>query len=180
MVVQGVASARGTGNVQEQIQELSRQHAEAMAAIANLSREPTRSYFYVPGERHIQPFSGDLGKDNRNVVRMTVTFLSTGRGPSSGALRVPIDQRKRRACLAPRAHAFRGQVAKSVIASLLWRSVYSCQSVQKSPQNCPFPKIMTSRVAVESGTNPRTRHLTGIGPAPRRGRFSRPKPASDT
>ncbi len=102
VVVQGVASARGTGNVQEQIQELSRQHAEAMAAIANLSREPTRSYFYVPGERHIQPFSGDLGKDNRNVVRMTVTFLSTGRGPSSGALRVPIDQRKRRACLAPR------------------------------------------------------------------------------
>ncbi len=67
VVVQGAASTRGTGNVQEQIQELSRQHAEAMAAIANLSREPTRSYVYVPRERHIQPFSGDLGKDDRNV-----------------------------------------------------------------------------------------------------------------
>ncbi len=67
VVVQGVVSARGMGNVQEKIQELSRQHAEAMAAIANLSREPTRSYLYVPRERHIQPFSGDLGKDNRNV-----------------------------------------------------------------------------------------------------------------
>ncbi len=67
VVVQGVASARGMGNVQEQIQELSRQHAEAMAAIANLSRETTRSYLYVPRERHIHPFSGDLGKDNRNV-----------------------------------------------------------------------------------------------------------------
>ncbi len=66
VVVQGAASARGTGNVQEQIQELRRQHAEAKAAIANLSREPTRSYVYVPRERHIQPFSGDLGKDDRN------------------------------------------------------------------------------------------------------------------
>ncbi len=66
-VVQGAASQRGTGNVQEQIQELSRQHAEAITAIANLSREPVRSYVYVPRERHIQPFSGDLGKDDRNV-----------------------------------------------------------------------------------------------------------------
>ncbi len=66
-VVHGAASQRGTGNVQEQIQELSRQHAEAITAIANLSREPARSYVYVPRECHIQPFSGDLGKDDRNV-----------------------------------------------------------------------------------------------------------------
>ncbi|XP_026104542.1 uncharacterized protein LOC113076090 [Carassius auratus] len=66
-VIHGAASAEGAGNVQEQIQELSRKHAEAMAAIANLSRGPTRSYVYVPRERHIQPFSGDLSKDGRNV-----------------------------------------------------------------------------------------------------------------
>ncbi|KAL1282369.1 hypothetical protein QQF64_001172 [Cirrhinus molitorella] len=66
-VVRGAASAQGMGNVHEQIQELSRQHAEAMAAIANLTREPTRSYVYVPREHHIQPFSGDLGKDGRDV-----------------------------------------------------------------------------------------------------------------
>lgn len=65
--VHGVANAGGAGSVQEQIQELSRKHAEAIAAIANLSREPTRSYVYVPRERHIQPFSGELGKDGRNV-----------------------------------------------------------------------------------------------------------------
>lgn len=38
-----------------------------MAAIANLSREPTRSYIYVPRERHIQPFNGDFNKDGRDV-----------------------------------------------------------------------------------------------------------------
>lgn len=70
-VVQDSASeqggSQGMGDVQGQIQELSRKHAEAMAAIANLSREPTRSYIYVPRERHIQSFSGDFSKDSRNV-----------------------------------------------------------------------------------------------------------------
>lgn len=69
--VQGAASEQGLrhdmDDVQGQIQELSRKHAEAMAAIANLSREPTRSYIYVPRERHIQSFSGDFSKDGRNV-----------------------------------------------------------------------------------------------------------------
>lgn len=50
-----------------QIQELNRKHEETMAAIANLSREPTRSYIYVPRERHIQPFSCDFNKDGRYV-----------------------------------------------------------------------------------------------------------------
>lgn len=63
--------AQGAGSsmndMQGQIKELSRKHEETRAAIANLSREPSRSYIYVPRERHIQPFSGDLNKDGRNV-----------------------------------------------------------------------------------------------------------------
>ncbi len=54
-------------DMHEQIQELNRKHEETMAAITNLSREPTRSYIYVPRERHIQPFSGDFNKDGRDV-----------------------------------------------------------------------------------------------------------------
>lgn len=54
-------------DVQGQIQKLNRKHVEAMAAIANLSREPTRSYIYVPRDRHIQSFSGDFRKDERTV-----------------------------------------------------------------------------------------------------------------
>lgn len=53
--------------MQGQIQKLNRKHVEAMAAIANLSREPTRSYIYVPRDRHIQSFSGDFRKDARTV-----------------------------------------------------------------------------------------------------------------
>lgn len=63
--------AQGAGSsmhdMQGQIQELSRKHEETMAAIASLSREPSRSYIYVPRERHVQPFSGDFIKDGRNV-----------------------------------------------------------------------------------------------------------------
>ncbi|XP_056587956.1 uncharacterized protein LOC130408444 [Triplophysa dalaica] len=54
-------------DVHEQIQELSRKHAETVAAIAGLNREPSRSYIYVPRERHIQSFSGEFSKDGRNV-----------------------------------------------------------------------------------------------------------------
>ncbi len=54
-------------DMHKQIQELNRKHEETMAAITNLSREPTRSYIYVPRERHIQPFSGDFNKDGRDV-----------------------------------------------------------------------------------------------------------------
>lgn len=60
-------ASSGRHDMYEQIQELNRKHEETMAAIANLSREPTRSYIYVPRERHIQPFSGDLNKDGRYV-----------------------------------------------------------------------------------------------------------------
>ncbi|XP_065132536.1 uncharacterized protein [Paramisgurnus dabryanus] len=54
-------------DIQGQLRELSRKHEETRAAIANLSKEPSRSYIYVPRERQIQPFSGDLSKDGRNV-----------------------------------------------------------------------------------------------------------------
>lgn len=63
--VHGASSNRH--DLHEQIQELNRKHMETMAAIANLSREPTRSYVYIPRERHIQPFSRELYKDGRDV-----------------------------------------------------------------------------------------------------------------
>lgn len=47
--------------LQDQVSELSRLQAEAMA-----NRAP-RSYVYLPRERQIQNFSGDYSKDGRNV-----------------------------------------------------------------------------------------------------------------
>ncbi|KAL6489612.1 hypothetical protein MHYP_G00033530 [Metynnis hypsauchen] len=38
-----------------------------MTVISSLNTEPTRSYVYVPRERHISPFSGDIDKDGRSV-----------------------------------------------------------------------------------------------------------------
>lgn len=38
-----------------------------MTVISSLNTEPTRSYVYVPRERHISPFSGDIDKDGRCV-----------------------------------------------------------------------------------------------------------------
>lgn len=53
--------------MQGQIKQLSHKHEETRSSVANLSREPSRSYIYIPRERQIQPFSGDLNKDGRNV-----------------------------------------------------------------------------------------------------------------
>ncbi|XP_055358544.1 uncharacterized protein LOC114842043 [Betta splendens] len=38
-----------------------------MAAISSLITVPSRSYVYVPRERHVAPFSGDIDKDGRSV-----------------------------------------------------------------------------------------------------------------
>lgn len=63
------AEAKGNdpSDVQAQIQELNKKHKEAMATIARLNKGPPKSYVYVPRERHISPFSGDLVTDGRSV-----------------------------------------------------------------------------------------------------------------
>lgn len=37
-----------------------------MTAISSLNTVPTRSYVYVPRERHVAPFSGGIDKDGRS------------------------------------------------------------------------------------------------------------------
>ncbi|XP_067381076.1 uncharacterized protein [Channa argus] len=59
--------AVGQVDVQTQIIELAKKQQEVMSALSSLSTEPTRSYVYMPRERHIAPFSGDLDKDGRSV-----------------------------------------------------------------------------------------------------------------
>lgn len=54
-------------DVQQQISELAKTQQEVMSAISSLTSVPTRSYVYVPRERHIAPFSGDMDKDGRSV-----------------------------------------------------------------------------------------------------------------
>lgn len=54
-------------DVLQQISELARKQEEVMTVISSLNTEPTRSYVYVPRERHISPFSGDIDKDGRGV-----------------------------------------------------------------------------------------------------------------
>ena len=49
-----------------QLSELSKKHDTAMEAIATLTAS-SRSYVYVPRERHIEPFSGDPDRDGRSV-----------------------------------------------------------------------------------------------------------------
>ena len=63
----GGVSADTMDALRSQVQELSRKHDQAMATIAALGHEPRRSYVYVPRERTIQPFSGDIIKDGRSV-----------------------------------------------------------------------------------------------------------------
>ncbi|XP_038143593.1 uncharacterized protein LOC119785194 [Cyprinodon tularosa] len=53
--------------VLQQLSELARRQDEVMTVISSLNTEPTRSYVYVPRERHISPFSGDIEKDGRSV-----------------------------------------------------------------------------------------------------------------
>lgn len=63
----GAEDAPQDADILAQISELKRKHQEAMATIAELGREPQRSYVYVPRERQITPFSGDYEKDGRTV-----------------------------------------------------------------------------------------------------------------
>lgn len=51
-------------NVTEQMKELQSKHEQTMAAISALHQ---RSYVYVPRERHILPYCGDMEKDGRSV-----------------------------------------------------------------------------------------------------------------
>ncbi|XP_051952855.1 uncharacterized protein LOC127622804 [Xyrauchen texanus] len=51
-------------NLTEQIRELQSKHDQAMAAISSLNQ---KSYVYVPRERHILPYCGDMEKDGRSV-----------------------------------------------------------------------------------------------------------------
>lgn len=53
-------------DVLQRISELARKQ-EVMTVISSLNTEPTKSYVYVPRERHISPFSGDIDKDGRGV-----------------------------------------------------------------------------------------------------------------
>lgn len=54
-------------DVHQQISELAQKQQEVLAALSSLSSASTRSYVYVPRERHIPPFSGDIDKDGRSV-----------------------------------------------------------------------------------------------------------------
>ena len=63
----GGVSAQTMDALRSQVRELSRKHDQAMATIAALGNEPRRSYVYVPRERTIQPFSGDIIKDGRSI-----------------------------------------------------------------------------------------------------------------
>lgn len=53
--------------LQSQILELGRRHDQVMSTLANMSNVSTRSYVYLPRERQIVPFSGDLSKDSQTV-----------------------------------------------------------------------------------------------------------------
>ncbi|KAI7807583.1 rap guanine nucleotide exchange factor 6-like [Triplophysa rosa] len=53
--------------LQSQIFELGQKHDQVMSALSNLSNVSTRSYVYIPRERQIVPFSGDLAKDGQTV-----------------------------------------------------------------------------------------------------------------
>lgn len=69
---QGMVSNQDSGSeeevdVQQQISELAKKQQEVMTAISSLNTVPTRSYVYVPRERHIAPFSGDIDKDGKSV-----------------------------------------------------------------------------------------------------------------
>lgn len=55
---------RSETDLSAQIRELQSKHEEAMEAISALNQ---RSYVYVPRERHVAPFCGDVERDGRSV-----------------------------------------------------------------------------------------------------------------
>lgn len=48
--------------LQTQISELSRKHDDVMSAIANFGNAQAMSIIYIPREKQLVPFSGELGK----------------------------------------------------------------------------------------------------------------------
>ncbi|KAL1263486.1 hypothetical protein QQF64_006225 [Cirrhinus molitorella] len=52
------------GDLTDQLRDLQSKHEQAMAAMSALNQ---RSYVYVPRERHVLPFCGDMEKDGRSV-----------------------------------------------------------------------------------------------------------------
>lgn len=68
--VDAVKSADGINPVaqlQSHIFELGWRHDQVMSALSNLINSSTRSYVYIPRERQIVPFSGDLAKDVQTI-----------------------------------------------------------------------------------------------------------------
>lgn len=57
----------GENDIQTQLRELREKHEQAMEKMENLRGVSNRAYVYVPRERHITPFSGDVEKDGRSV-----------------------------------------------------------------------------------------------------------------
>lgn len=53
--------------LQSQISELSKKHDDVMSTIANFGNAQARSIIYIPREKQIVPFSGELGKDCHTV-----------------------------------------------------------------------------------------------------------------
>ena len=61
-VIQGHTVALMEGE-QRQIQKISNNHAQAMAAIVALGQGASCSYVYIPRERDIKPFTGEVTAD---------------------------------------------------------------------------------------------------------------------
>lgn len=54
-------------DIRLKLRELSQKHDEAMATLESLKGGFNKTYVYVPRERHISPFTGDVEKDGRTV-----------------------------------------------------------------------------------------------------------------
>ncbi|KAG1936344.1 interleukin-1 receptor accessory protein-like 1-A [Pimephales promelas] len=54
-------------DIRLKLRELSQKHDEAMATLESLKGGCNKTYVYVPRERHISPFTGDIEKDGRTV-----------------------------------------------------------------------------------------------------------------
>ncbi|XP_039518552.1 uncharacterized protein LOC120473022 [Pimephales promelas] len=54
-------------DIRLKLRELSQKHDEAMATLESLKGGCNKTFVYVPRERHISPFTGDIEKDGRTV-----------------------------------------------------------------------------------------------------------------
>lgn len=55
------------GQLQSQISELSQKHDDVLSTIAGLCNTQPRSVIYIPREKQIVPFNGEIGKDSHTV-----------------------------------------------------------------------------------------------------------------